>query len=85
MINDSECSLPPYGEGFPTSTWNEFRSFGSKNYDIQTDVIIELPVNARQPNVVIQIMQPYHVQSIWAIDNFGIYSPNMPTVILLII
>ena len=82
VLNDDECSLPPYGEDIILSysvngsTWNEFRRFGSRNYDIQTDVIIELPVNARQPNVVIQIMQPYHVQSIWAIDNFGIYSPN---------
>ena len=82
VLNNSECSSPPYGEDIVLSysangsTWNEFRRFGSRNHDIQTDVIIELPVSARQPNVVIQIMQSYHVQSIWAVDNFGIYSPN---------
>ena len=82
VLNNSECSLPPYGEDVVLSysvnnnTWNEFRRFSSRDYVIQSDVIIELPVAARQPNVVIRIMQSNHVQSVWAADNFGIYSPN---------
>ena len=82
VSNDTGCNLPPYGEDIVLSysvsdqTWNEFRRFSSTDYSIQTDVVVELPVSARQPNVAIQIMQSNHVQSIWAIDNFGIYSPN---------
>ena len=58
------------------NTWNELKRFNSAGFVLQTDIVEKLPLNARQPNVRVKIMQSNHLESIWAIDNFGIHSPD---------
>ena len=83
LLSNGECSIVvPHGEDVTLSysvsggTWYEFKRFDSGSYNLLTDVTIILPVSARQPNVAIRIAQSSHAQSIWAIDDFGIYSPD---------
>ena len=80
--SNDECGLAPSGENvvllysINNSTWNELKTFNSESYGQLSNVTVELPLNVRQPNVTIQIMQYYHSRSVWIIDNFGIYSPD---------
>ena len=82
MSSNDECRLAPSGENVillysvNNGTWNELKVFNSENYGQLSEIIVELPLEVRQPNVAIQIMQSYHSQSIWVIDNFGVYSPD---------
>ena len=83
LLSNGDCSIVvPHGEDVTLSysvsggTWYEFKRFDSGTYNLLTDITAILPVSARQPNVAIQITQPSYAQSIWAIDDFGIYSPD---------
>ena len=83
LLSNGECSIVvPHGEDVTLSysvsdgTWHEFKRFDSGGYNLLTEVTIILPVSARQQNVAIQIAQPAHARSIWAIDDFGIYSAD---------
>ena len=82
-LNNGECGIVvPHGEDVTLSysvsngTWYEFKRFDSENYNLLTEVTVILPVIARQENVAIRISQSSYAQSIWAIDDFGIYSPD---------
>ena len=82
VLDNNACSLSPSGEDVFVSysvnsgNWNEFKRFRSEDYHQHTDVVVQLPIHARHPNTSIRIMQPNHLQSVWSIDNFGIFSPN---------
>ena len=82
-LNNGKCGIVvPHGEDITLSysvssgTWYEFKSFNSESYNLLTEVTVILPVDARQANVAIRIAQSSYAQSIWAIDDFGIYSPD---------
>ena len=82
MSDNDNCTETTVGEDVTLSyavnngTWSDFGRFSSVNYNQITDVTVELPLNARQPNVAIKICQLNFMHSVWAIDNFGIYSPD---------
>ena len=81
ISHNTDCILPPSGEDIVLTylvniTWNELKRFSSAGYLLNTDVVVQLPLNARQPNVVIKIMQSHYIESVWAIDNFKIHSPD---------
>ncbi|XP_065903815.1 reelin-like [Dysidea avara] len=82
VSNTDECGTAPSGQdvtlqySINNGAWSEFERFNSADYDLLTSVSVQLPVNARRSNVTIQIMQSNHLSSVWAIDNFGIYSPD---------
>ena len=82
ISSTDECDTAPSGQDVTllysvnNGAWNEFERFGSADYELLTDVVVQLPVAARRSNVAIQILQSSHPSSVWAIDNFGIYSPD---------
>ena len=82
VSNTDECGTAPSGQdvtllySVSNGVWSEFERFNSADYDLLTSISVQLPVNARRSNVAIQIMQSNHPSSVWAIDNFGIYSPD---------
>ena len=83
ILNNGECGIVvPHGEDVTLSysvsgdTWYEFKRFDSGSYKLLTKVTVILPVDARQTNVAIRFTQSFYARSIWAIDDFGIYSPD---------
>ena len=82
ILDGPDCGIAPTDEDITLSysingsAWMEFERFRSERYPQTTDVVVELPINIRQPNMLIQISQQNHMRSVWAIKNFGIYSPN---------
>ena len=77
-----DCSLVASGQSISlmysinSGTWTEIETFSTASYSLLTNVTVELPVDARKPNVAIRFTQAYDSSSVWAIDNFGIYSPD---------
>ena len=59
-----------------SGAWTEIQTFSTASYSLLTNVTVELPVDARKPNVAIRLLQSSDSSSVWAIDNFGIYSPD---------
>ena len=83
VLSGNDCLLAaPSGEDVVISysinngTWYEIERFSSEGYHHYTDVVVGLPLDARQPNVSIQIIQPHYMESIWIINKFGVHSPD---------
>ena len=82
VSNTDECGLAPSGQDVTllysvnNGAWSEFKRFSSTGYNLLTEVIVQLPVDARKSNVSIQIMQSNHPSTVWAVVSFGIYSPD---------
>ena len=80
--SNDDCSSVTSGQSISlmysvnSGAWTEIETFSTASYSLLTNVTAELPVDARKPNVAIRLMQASDSSSVWAIDNFGIYSPD---------
>ena len=82
ISSNDDCSSVTNGQSISlmysvnSGTWTEIETFSPANYGLLTNVTVKLPVNARKSNIAIRLLQAYDSSTVWAIDNFGIYSPN---------
>ena len=80
--SSDDCSSVTSGQSISlmysvnSGAWTEIETFSTASYSLLTIVTVELPVGARKPNVAVRLLQAYDSSSVWAIDNFGIYSPD---------
>ena len=59
------------------STWNDLQQFDGSDYATETRVTVPLPRLARSQSISIRIAQPTYSNSVWSIENFEIYSPDV--------
>jgi len=59
------------------SSWNELESYDGNNFVTETRVTVPLPRLARSESISIRIAQPSYSSSVWSIENFEIYSPDV--------
>ena len=84
VVYNGLCSAVQSGENVKVhysagsgNSWTKLESYDGSDFITETRVTVPLPRLARSQSVSIRIAQPSYSSSVWSIENFEIYSPDV--------